>query len=205
MSFDHLAPRYDSMEGILAGKKLHACRTACLDQLQVPSILLLGEGHGRFLCELLKLPGEQSILCVDSSRGMLQVAKKKIGADERVTFQHCDIFEFNPPGQFHAVTTHFFLDCFTREQQEILLPRIHSWLLPEGRLHIADFQEPRPWLKRVRAKIVLTMAYAFFRVATRLPARHIVPPQPMLERLGMSRVERREYNFGLLYSELWRK
>jgi hypothetical protein len=49
------------------------------------------------------------------------------------------------------------------------------------------------------------MAYAFFRVATRLPARRIIPPQPTLQSLGMALLDRHEFNFGLLYSELWQK
>lgn len=205
MSFDRLAPGYDWMEKVLAGKKLHACRTAYLNDLNVPTLLLLGEGHGQFLRELLKCPGPRSIVCLDSSSGMLAVAKRKIGSDPRVKFQVEDVFSFTPAHPFHAVTTHFFLDCFTREQHDVLLPRIHSWLLPGGLWHIADFQVPRPWFRCVRAKLVLAMAYAFFRVATRLPARRIIPPQPTLQSLGMALLDRHEFNFGLLYSELWQK
>lgn len=206
MSFDTLAPGYHAMERLLAGKKLHQCRTAFLDDFQdARSILLLGEGHGRFVRELLKTDRNRSILCVDGSRGMIEVARKRIGADPRVSFVHCDVFAFDPGTEFDAIATHFFLDCFTREQLEKLIPKIASWIGQKGIWHVADFQIPAPLFRRIRAKMVLALAYGFFRVATRLPARAIAPPQKLLSASGMLQSARQEFNFGLLYSELWRK
>jgi hypothetical protein len=57
MSFDRLAPHYRWLEWVLAGRKLQRCRTAFLDEIgRADATLLVGEGNGRFLGELLKRP-----------------------------------------------------------------------------------------------------------------------------------------------------
>jgi hypothetical protein len=56
MSFDTLAPYYRALELVLAGKVMQQCRTAYLDQTTgVKRALLLGEGPGRYLVELLQV------------------------------------------------------------------------------------------------------------------------------------------------------
>ena len=49
MSFDALAPHYDWMEALLAGRRLERARAAQLDALAGRRrVLSAGEGHGRF-------------------------------------------------------------------------------------------------------------------------------------------------------------
>jgi hypothetical protein len=57
----------------------------------------------------------------------------------------------------------------------------------------------------MRARLILGLAYGFFRFTTRLPARQIVSPENFIRSCGLQRGERHEFDFGLLYSELWRK
>lgn len=172
-------------------------------------MLLLGEGHGRFLRELVTAPGEREVLVVDGSAGMLQQARRIAeGASSvrsRVEFRHADVLAFDCAERFDAVITHFFLDCFTRAQLGLLIPKIGSWVKPGGCWQIADFQVPRQKLFAWRARFVLALAYRFFRVFTSLPAHALVPPQPWLLAHGLERTARHEFNFGLLYSELWHR
>ena len=207
MSFDRLAPCYRSMERLLAGPHLHACRTAFLPEFaRAQSILLLGEGHGRFLSELLRPGADQEILVVDSSAKMLAEARhaaNATGAARRVRFLHADIHELQFASQFDAVTTHFFLDCFTAPQLERLVPKIAGWVRPGGFWHHADFQVPAHPVLALRARLVLALAYRFFQVFTRLPAARLIPPQQLLQSCGLEPRARKVFNFGLLYSELW--
>ena len=49
MSFDRLAPHYEWMEVVFAGRRLQRARTAWLEALAGRTdILSLGEGHGPF-------------------------------------------------------------------------------------------------------------------------------------------------------------
>ncbi len=69
MSFDRLAPYYRGMERLLAGNKLHRCRTAWLEEVRdAKRILLAGEGHGRFLEVCAREFPQATIVCVDASR-----------------------------------------------------------------------------------------------------------------------------------------
>jgi len=68
---------------------------------------------------------------------------------------------------------------------------------------IADFCLPERGLGRIRAQLILRLAYAFFQVTTRLHASRLTPPDCLLQRLGFHLAERRIYNHGLLHSDLW--
>ena len=79
MSFDVLAPYYRWMEFVLAGNKLQRCRTAFLSQVtRRKSVLILGEGNGRFLLECRCILHEAQITCVDASFRMLTLARKRL-------------------------------------------------------------------------------------------------------------------------------
>src|SRR4051794_6139617 len=118
MSFDTLAPYYRWMEWLLAGPRLHRCRTAFENEFcAARRILVLGEGPGRFLEELARINPAARITCVDSSHRMLIEAErrlKKHGASLEVEWVHADVLSWVPEGtDYDFVVTHFFLDCFT--------------------------------------------------------------------------------------------
>jgi len=210
--FDFLAPHYDVMEAILAGKKLHLCRVVHLTGLPVcREALLVGEGHGRFLVELLKSQPEVRVTFVDSSAGMLGVARARLRraglAEDRVTFLQKNLLEWTPPTDtYDLIVTNFFLDCFTAAQLEEFVPRLGAAGQSGAHWLVADFQIPsrRGW-HRFRAVIIHWLMYRFFRIVTRLPARFLAPPAPWLEQQGFVLEQRREYNHGLLYAESWKK
>ena len=78
MSFDRLAPYYRAMECMLAGGRLQQCRVAWLGEVCASgNILLVGEGHGRFLETCVRRFPSAHIVCVDASMGMLQVAERR--------------------------------------------------------------------------------------------------------------------------------
>lgn len=211
MSFDLLAPIYGWMERVSAGDKMQRCRTAFLDELPAcHDILILGEGHGRFLraC-ILRFP-EARITCVDASAGMIEAASRflKSGSvsTENVRFIQADILEWSPPpDSFDLIVTHFFLDCFTAAQIAELVPRIALGARPEAAWLLADFElAPAGW-RRLRTRAILALMYLFFRVITKLPARELTPPDAFLQSAGFRRYRRIEAEWGLLKSEWWKR
>jgi ubiquinone/menaquinone biosynthesis C-methylase UbiE len=209
MSFDTLAPHYRWMEFVLAGRKLHDCRTAYLDRaFPAQNILLLGEGNGRFLVECARRFPNAGITCVDASERMLQSARRRILKHglgvQQVKFTHADALAWNPPpGTFDLIVTHFFLDCFSREQLEKLIGCIGASAMPRARWLLADFQLPAAGMRRCRARIIMRMMYAFFRVVARLPAHEWISPDALLAANGFTLRERRVSEWGLLHSDLW--
>lgn len=211
MSFDLLAPHYRWMEWLLAGQKLQRCRTAFVRAIPSPRrVLMLGEGNGRCLVELLSAYPEAHFTCVDASRRMLDRARARVQAysmgDERVEFIHADVSEWQaPPGEFDLLVTHFFLDCFRADQLAEMVPRLAAAAAPDARWLLADFQEPASGVAKWRARGVLRAMYFFFQRVTRLPASRLTPPDAFLQQSGFVLRERTLSEWGLLHSDLWQR
>ncbi len=209
MSFDVLAPHYRWMEWFLAGEKLQRSRVAWLDEVRMcRNVLLVGEGHGRFLSECIRALPKAEITCVDASRGMLEQARNRcvLGKNEshRVHFVHAELPQWTPPnGKFDLIVTNFFFDCFTEEQLEVILPKLAKAAAPEARWLIAEFQEPATGWRRWRAKIILGLAYIFFQIVTKLPARRLASYENLMTRCGFKLEKRAISEWGLLTSDLW--
>ena len=193
------------MEWVLAGTLLQSCRTKHLPAIaDSRKILLLGEGPGRFLYEVIRSGPAAEITCVDSSARMLKQARREIPENTRVAFVHADVFVFGFE-EYDAVATHFFLDCFPADQLRQLVPRIGRALKPGGVWLLSDFRLPDSGPQRWRAAILLKLMYLFFRTVTSLPARQLTNPDPFMEQNGLTLLKRQTASFGLLHSDLWRK
>ena len=209
MNFDRLAPFYRSMERFFAGQLLHRCRIAFLDKIPAPKkVLLIGEGHGRSLVEFCRRFPTARITCVDASAGMLRQARGQLARhrlkSENIRFIRADALGWTPEGgPFDLIVTHFFLDCFRPDQLEQLIPRLAAAATPDAAWLIADFRiADRGW-KRLRSRLILWSLYLFFRFATRLPARRLTPPAPLLKRAGFGLQRRVEFDCQLLHSDWW--
>lgn len=211
MSFDLLAPHYRWMELVMAGDKLQRCRTAFLpDTSDADSVLILGEGNGRFLFECRKVLSSARITCVDSSSRMLQLARSRLErrglSAEGIQFIHADALSWKPPERsFDLIATHFFLDCFRAEQLGPLVTKLTRACRPRSRWLLADFQIPAGGINRWRARLIHWIMYCFFRLATRLPAKHLTVPDPILASNGFILRRRRVTEWELLRSDLWER
>ncbi len=169
--------------------------------------MILGEGHGRFLEFLSRVNWTGEVTCVDSSKEMLKQAQRRIGNYSKnihVTWLHADALSWKPhPHGYDLLVTHFFLDCFTEEQLQRLIPTLSSALKPGGKWMLADFCVPSAGLRRLRAKALLWVMYRFFRVATRLPARCLAVPDPFLLENSLRLEHRLSFDWGLLHTDLW--
>lgn len=209
MSFDLLAPHYRWLEIILAGEKLHRCRTAFLDEIPAAqNILLLGEGHGRCLIECRRRFPNARITCVDASAAMLTQARRQLLRHnlktDRVEFIHADVLDWTPgDGNYDLVSTNFFLDCFRADQIQQLVTQVTSLTRPNANWLSADFQNAATGWQRLRSRIILWSMYRFFRVATRLPAQQLVTPDSFLEQAGFHLHRRTESEWHLLHSDWW--
>lgn len=211
-NFDRLAPIYRPMERLLAGNLMHQARTGHVERLSQPKhVLMLGEGPGRLLIPLIQRLPTAHFLVVDQSQSMLDRAKKAVKDHSldppRITWLEWDVLKQGlPDGTFDLITTPFFLDCFTKEQLQKLIPAIASkgscscdWLL-------TDFQIPRYGvLKKWRAKGIHCLMYAFFRCVTRIPAHHWEDPDPLIKATGFRNLNRKEFNLGLIRADHWKR
>jgi ubiquinone/menaquinone biosynthesis C-methylase UbiE len=211
MSFDTLAPYYRGMEFVTAGGMLQRCRTSFLAETRsCRRALLLGEGPGRFLVELLRSNPRIEIVCVERSPAMIEQAVHQLKRNDlnpsRVKFQQCDALRWQAPREeFDLVATHFFLDCFRRDELEGLIAKIGAAASPEARWLLTDFRVPSSGWQKWRARMALALMYSFFRMATGLSATRLAAVDDLIERAGFRRTGQVAANFGFVRAELWKR
>lgn len=210
MNFDVVAPHYDWMEAVTAGGLLQRVRTAWLDELAgCRRVLSVGEGHGKFSAAFAARFPRQELTCVEESPRMLMRAQRRFAhaaPGARVKWIRATVPAWSPPADsFDAIATCFFLDCFPREQLRDVIDALAAGATDRATWLMVDFAVPERGPLRWRALAMHAVMYGFFRVATRLPARRLTPPDEFLAARGFQLVGRREFSWGLLRADLWRR
>jgi len=209
VSFDAVAPWYRTLETIAFGNALQRARTACLDEISSPRrALIVGEGNGRFLRELLRAHPDTQVDCIDASERMLQLAQRSVGdSTNRVTFLRHDITSWSPTpaGRYDLIVTHFFLDCFSDGELAQVISKLSQAGTADAAWLVADFRIPAQAFARARARMWLAMMYCFFRRVAGIDARNLVDPSPFLRAEGFSLMQQHLSRHGMLKSELWRR
>lgn len=211
MSFNALAPWYRTLEWIAFGDDLQRCRTACLGEIAAPRrVLIVGEGNGRFLCELLRRHPGVEVDCVDASQRMLQLARQRLERElsdrvQCVRFLQHDLTLWTPPEeQYDLVVTHFFLDCFAEAQLAAIVRKLAQAATENANWLVADFCVPANGVARLRARAWLAVMYQFFRLTAGIDSRRLVDPTPLM-RAGFALARQHVFRKGMLKSEMWRK
>jgi hypothetical protein len=211
MNFDRLAVHYHWMEKIFAGGLMQRCRTTFLSCTKNSRhALLVGEGTGKFLVELVRLNPLLRITCVEHCEGMIKQARQRLIHERldssRVQFRQMDVLHWTPPiEKYDLVVTNFFLDCFRADQLQKVIPLLASSATAEAIWLLADFRVPERGWRRWRANAILVMLYAFFKLMTSLPASWLTPPDILLTNAGFKLVDRRFASFGFAHSDFWRR
>jgi SAM-dependent methyltransferase len=204
--FDRVARIYRWAEYAALGPLLERTREHYLPQLaDRRSALVLGDGDGRFLAQLLRQnPGLQAT-AVDTSAAMLGLLRQRcaFAAHRLYTRQHSAL-ETAAEANTDLVVTHFFLDCLTQPDVNALIARFASTVRPGTLWLLSDFAIPAKPMLRPLAAIYIRSLYLAFRLLTGLRTTHLPDPQTALAAAGFERVARRERLGGLLYTELWR-
>lgn len=207
MSFDRLARWYDGLEAVTAGSRLQAARTQWLEQLAgCRRVLSVGEGHGRFAAAFLARYPAAELTCVEASPGMAAVGRRRTARwADRVHWECAEVCAWRPAQAYDAIVTCFFLDCFTPDGLTAVVRHLAEAAEPRAVWLMVDFALPASGLARWRARAVHALMYAFFRTVTRLPAKRLAPPDALLARHGFRLTQRREFEWGLVAAELWRR
>lgn len=207
--FDALAPAYLALEKLTFGGLLHGCRTAHLDRLGAcRKALVLGDGDGRFLADLLAAHPRVEADSLDISPGMIALARERAarvtGGAGRARFFVADArTDSLPSSGYDLVVTNFFLDCFTRDELAGLVTKVAGACAPGALWVDGDFRLPAGGWERPAAKLALAGMYAFFRLATRLPARELLDPAPLLTAAGFRLLSEQTRLRGFLSARLW--
>jgi ubiquinone/menaquinone biosynthesis C-methylase UbiE len=208
-TFDRLAPLYHALERLSYGGILHWCRTAHLHRLAARrKALILGDGDGRFLADFLRANAFARVDSLDISPAMVRLARQRIsaipGAAGRVRFVTGDARAVAlPDAGYDLVVTNFFLDCFPADQLAALIDRLTAACDRDAVWVDGDFRQPPRGWPRLAARSLLAGMYAFFRLTTRIPARRLVDPAPLLVARGFDLESEVTRLRGFLSSRLW--
>ena len=134
---------------------------------------------------------------------MLELLERRVGAaTKRLRTHHSDALTFEPQGEYGLVVTHFFLDCLTEAEIELLIARIVPHLQPGGLWLVSDFRVPQG-LARWPARVLIRLLYLGFRVLTGLRTRHLPGYAAALTAASFRPVARHLSVAGMLTTELW--
>jgi SAM-dependent methyltransferase len=195
LNCDAIAPWYRWLEYAGFGRALERRREAFLSCVSdARRVLVLGDGDGRALAALLRVNARATVDYVDSSAGMLELARARAGGN-RVVYHHADALTMPlKEGEYDLVVTHFLLDCFEARDQARLVERVGRAASPHARWVVSEFRGQG---------LLVAILYWFFRVTTGLRTRELVDHRALFERQGF-RLERVESAWGgRLASELW--
>ncbi len=204
-NFDSLARSYRALEVLAFGRGLERARFCFADQIAAcRSILILGEGDGRFLSRLLPLAPNARIHCIDSSKAMLAKAATRIAGtpgSSQVRFEAADVLHYHfEPHSYDAVVTFFFIDCFESSDARRVVERINLALTPAAKWLYADFSLPERGIARLRARLWLAVLYAFFRWQTGLSVKNLPSSEALIHAAGFAIKTELTLQFGLLRS-----
>jgi len=201
MNCDLIAPHYWWIEKLGMGGTLERRRRWFLAEIQnTRRALLLGDGDGRFLKELLRHNAVVRADYVDLSRRMLKLARMRAGT-ARVTYREDNALaaEF-PRNEYDLIATHFFFDCFNAGELEILIGRISAAARPGAQWIVSEF-----CVTSLPARLLVSALYLFFRITTGLKTRDLADHRPILRSQGFRLARASHSRGGLVVSELWER
>lgn len=208
-NFNRLVRIYRALEFTAFGRDLERVRFCHLAALRdCRSILILGEGDGRFLAQLVAQTPTASIHCIDASPAMLAAAAHRLPESDRnrVTFTCADALTYDFSSRhYDAVVTLFFLDCFSNAQIESLVAKLTQALRAPSRWVFGDFVLPPKGWPRLRARLWLAVLYTFFRWQTGLQVKALPDSEAVLARAGFKPQHAQTFQHGLLRAVVFRR
>jgi trans-aconitate methyltransferase len=204
VNFDPVARPYRWLEYMTFGPWLERCRGAQLAHLtSARRALLLGDGDGRFLAQLLSTSPNLTADVVDSSPAMLRILSRRVGRENRICLHRADALAWKPTGHYALIISHFFLDCFFPDQLEQLFDRLLPHTPPGAQWVISEFAIPGNAIAACAARGIIALLYRSFGLLTGLPVRTLPDYTTLLLRRGLRPSCERRYLAGLLCSQVW--
>jgi SAM-dependent methyltransferase len=201
MNCDLIAPHYWWIERLGMGSTLERRRRWFLPEIgNARRALVLGDGDGRFLQELLQ---RNTVVCadyVDLSGRMLELARQKAGI-ERVGYTQGDArnLEF-ARGEYDLITTHFFFDCFNASDLGILIRHVADAAKPGARWIVSEFRTDN-----IPARLLVRALYLFNGITTGLKNRKLADHRPAMQAHGFRLIKASHSRGALVVSELWER
>ncbi len=198
------------MEYLSFGPALHKRRCEFMNEIaSTRTVLILGDGDGRFTAEFLRKNLTAFVDSVEISESMSRLSAKRVAScpngPVRVRQLRQDARTAQLAGSYDLAVAHFFLDCFTTAELEQLVPRVSARLNRGGRWLISEFQIPSSGMSRFFASCVVRTLYLIFGILTGLNTNRLPNYPKVLEENGYRRTAWKTGLAGMLVSEIWER
>lgn len=154
--FGDISPKYDLMNSVMTGGRHHAWRRAAAKEAAKDlagggAALDACSGTGDFALAVLKEAPGAKVAATDFTRGMLEIAKKKIGS-AAVTLSRADTLRLPfRDAAFRSATVGWGLRNVA--DTAAALRELARVLAPGGRLHVLDSSRPSGFLGRLGFRV----------------------------------------------------
>jgi SAM-dependent methyltransferase len=210
MNCDCIARWYRWFEYLAFGDALERRRREYIGEVSnATSVLILGDGDGRFTAEFLDRNRGAFVDSVDLSAKMLALARQRVAQRKldtrRFHFRQGDARTIELPRKYDLIVSHFFLDCLFSRELESLVARISDAACPSMRWLVSEFRAPESGMRRWAAVVLIRGMYLFFRIVTGLKVSRIPNYAAIFALHGFRRVRHTSAASGMLVSELWER
>lgn len=180
--YNKIAYLYASLSRIVFGNSLSKIQEDLTRYLpKEGKLLILGGGNGKILPHIYQHAPHLSIDYVEASSTMIQLAKKTKPKDQKITFHHKDVRDYNQKHDY--IFAGFFLDLFDEKEIEELILKLEN-KNRETTWYIADFQLNKRTKYRLLRSIQLKLTILFFRIVTQHSINHLPEIFSLFKGLG---------------------
>ena len=208
MNFDLIAKHYNWIEKIIFRSDLEKVRRMNLALVKnAKSILLLGDGDGRFLEQVSLMGTDAFIVSVDSSAKMIDLSKRKLEKSAlNVEFNCTKIEDFQPIDNFKPdlIIAHFFLDCFTHDEVKLIIDRVSEWAAVNAKFVISDFLiTKKTSFNKIYQKMLTKIMIRFFRLFCGISTRFLPNIPKIMTAQGWNCLSQESLKSEFINSWVW--
>ncbi|MFT3948513.1 MAG: methyltransferase domain-containing protein [Agriterribacter sp.] len=173
-NYDSIAFCYDRLSRLVFGNSIRQSQICLLPFISPENrILIMGGGTGWILEEISKLYASGlDIVYIEASAKMLEFAKTKDIAENKVEFLNSYIEAYHTTSTFDIIITAFLFDNFTEKIATENFKKLDTLLNKKGKWLFADFHitNASNWHQR----IVLKLMYYFFKRVSNIEADQLI-------------------------------
>ena len=208
MSFDRVANYYAWMEKIIFGNDLEKIRNVHLKLIDdEESILLLGDGDGRFLKKISETGADGLIVSLDSSSKMIELSRKRLqNTDLEVQYFCQKIKNFEKFESFKPdlIFAHFFLDCFTEDEVILIIDLLSQWSTKTTKIVVSDFFITKTnSISGTYQKLLTQTMISFFRVFCGISAKKLPNIPKIMNSKGWNCISHKSLRNSFINSWVW--
>lgn len=205
-NFDLIAPIYDRLAGLVFGKSIINCQLEYIHLIPPNAhVLIAGGGTGWIANFILNQSDKATIVYVEKSSKMIEIAKSKIKNEhlDKIIFYTGSFENFQSNEQFDVVVNNFFLDLFALDTLKQVLKSAKQILKPEGLFLVSDFQLQNTWRANLWQRPLMTLMHFFFRVFASLDSSNLKHIKEEVQLAGFQINKEKNYFGRMIFSAVY--